>query len=69
MDADRFNEVAVFIIMIYGPWGFSGLGAAYWNEQAARDEVERLNTANPYTEALYVTRWMPYPLFAELGRD
>lgn len=32
------------------------VGACYRNEQAAKDEVERLNKANSYTKARYAMR-------------
>jgi len=39
------------------------VGAVYWNEQAAQDEVDRLQAANSYTRATYVVRQLEWPTF------
>ena len=60
-----FEQVAVFIIII-DPTGERILGACYWNELLAQEEVGRLRAAQPGREVIYVERWLPFPLFASL---
>jgi len=42
----------------------SKVGAVYWNEQAAREEVARFEAANSWTRAYYVERELPFPTCA-----
>jgi len=54
---DRAAPIKVFIIRIqYMTSDSSRIGAAYLDEFAAVEEVKRLEAANHYTTASYVTR-------------
>lgn len=53
--------IPVFVVKIgtHHPHSDSVIGACYWNELAAQEEVKRLNAANKHTRASYVCRWLP----------
>jgi hypothetical protein len=59
------ESIKVFVIVIEHTWQGEPVGqkvgAAYWNEQAAQDECDRLEAANTFTRAHYVTREVPFP--------
>lgn len=45
------------------------IGPVYWDEAAARAEVDRLNAANSYTRASYVSRVLPERTRVGWGND
>jgi hypothetical protein len=54
---DRRVPETVYVVIISGGDGAANkVGAVYLDEQEARDEVARLQSANPWTKATYVSR-------------
>ncbi len=49
--------------------GSPKVGACYWNEQAALEECYRLEAANRWTCADYLTRELPFPTLLQTLTD
>lgn len=55
-------SVAVYVVKVgHKTLSDAVVGAVYWTEEEAQQEVKRLNDANGFVRASYVCRWLSEP--------